>query len=309
MTGAYNTASAFLDAGNYDSAKKIAENILDKAPDDIKALILLAKIEKAQQNYDQALSFIHAGLRSNPLNQALRKQEILIFMDMDRKRKARLGIKQFETDFPLANIDQDFLKLIYESHFGSDKRASQKLQNSAFANDALAQGIFYTNSGALFAGQRSLLKALENDPVCFSTNSAFAVNQFALSKPWAVRKAAKQALNSNPTDFSMRFLKSIALWSYLPPIYYVHLIITAFFILSRRIPALLLILIGVLFAAIIMMPFSWFHSQVEHLTGFRHMKWVTVFLLIGYFSSFLLLNERIRNRLIPSKRKIQLKDY
>lgn len=309
MTNAYNTAEAFLAASNFHSAEKIAMDILEGNPSDLKALLILVNLEQKRGDLKKSLTYILDGLERNPHNLIFRAKELQTYTQMKKKRRARLGLKRFKEDFPHASDYYDALALNFETAFGNDKKAYHKFEDSALSSDNTLAGIFSTLSGNLLKGQKHFLEALKNDPENYVANEHFAFNQMLLSKPLSARKAAQKVLKSNPNNFNMRFLRVIGLVALFPPIYYIHLILTAINLLNRWLPYWFILIIVFLIAPIAGEPFVWLNRQAENWFGFSHLNWLILFLLILYFSSYFLLNPKVRNLFFRKPRRIRLKDY
>ncbi len=309
MANSYNTAGALLRAGNYDGARRIANDLLADNPDDPNAWVLIIEIEEKKKNFKQSLELIKQVLEIHPDNIALRQKELFIYIEIGKKRRARLGIERFKADFSLSKNIHEILDLLYESKFGSNKLASENIKGTACANDKFALGALETNSGALFSGQRHLQEALKDDPHNYEINAHLAFNQLALSKLWSARKAAHRALASQPTDSDMRLLISLTWWACYPPIYFYHLIITVFWLAHRWVPSWILVIVFLFTMRFIFAPINWFEAQVGQLLNFPYFGWASTTCIIGYFLSYYLFNSKLRRMLFSSVQKVRLKDY
>ena len=309
MSPSYRTARAFLESRNYAKAREIADSLIGKNSNDIFAILLLVEIEERQKNFDKALIQITRGLAIAPHNQILRRQELVAYVRLGKKRRARIGIQNFKRDFPSATDDHDFLSVIFESKFGSDRRAMKKLMKSPLASSSFAKGVYHTNAGALFEGQKYFHEARANDPNNFSINSNLAYNQFMLSRLWSARKAANRALQSQPDNFNMRWLIILTWLAHFPPVYYAHLLLSCYFLLHRWIPTWIIILSAVLILHVLIMPLFWFDTFISQLFNFPNFKWVTAFYAAAYFFSYLLFGSKLLRFLMTGKQNIRLKDY
>ena len=309
MANSYNTAGALLRAGNYGGARRIAKDLLADNPDDPKAWLVLIEIDEKKKNFKQALELIKQALEKQPDNIEIRQKELFTYIEIGKKRRARIGIERLKADFPLSKNIHEILGLLYESKFGSNKLASKNIKNTAYANDKFALGAFETNSGALFSGQRHLQEALKDDPHNYQINAHLAYNQLALAKLWSARKAAYRAMTNQPSDSDMRLFISLTWWACYPPIYFYHLIITVFWLAHRWVPSWILMIVFLFTMRFIFAPINWFEAQVGQLLNFPYYGWASTACIIGYFLSYLLFNSELRRMLFPSVQKVRLKDY
>jgi len=309
MSGTINTANALLKAGNYESARRIANDLIDQNPQNVSAWHILIEIEEKTGNYKQTLDLIEQVLEQHPDNFKVRQAEILLYLQNGKKRRARIGIERFKSDFPSSTNSHDMLELAYENNFGSSLSAAKKLRHTAFAGDNLSKGIFDSNSGALFSGQKFLLKALEENPTNHTANRHLAFNQLLLSKPWSAWKAADNVLANEPNNTDMRILKKLC-WCFLyPPIYYYHILITVFWLARRWLPDWLLIIAIIPLLGVIFLPLNWFEANIKQLLNFSYFGWVSGAFIMAYFLSYSLFNSKVQKWIFASLGKVRLKDY
>ena len=309
MSSSLNTARALLLSGNYDGAVRLVNDALSQDKDDLGALLLLIEIREEQEDFETALDLILAGLRQSPNNLSLRMKELITYIRIGKKRRARLGIQQFKKDFPFNHDNHDLLMISFESKYGNDNRATKMLLESSYSSDKVALGIFYTNSGALFAGQKCFREALKSSPDNHLANVNLAYNQIFLSKFWSARKAASAALASKPENTEMQIIRKLTWGPLYPPILYYHLIFTIFWLAHRWISMWILILVFIFSWKFLLAPVYWFEEKIASALKIPWFENLSNVCVLIYFICFLFLNSKFRQILFSSRKKVRLKDY
>lgn len=302
------TAKAQFQAGNRDGARRAAGKVLEEDPESLEALHFLAQVELEAENFAKALQLMEQALAKAPNDPNLRSEELYILMKAGKKRRSRLGLKRFEKEFPYSLAHIARLKISYENHFGSDRKAVKKFSEWARPGNEAAEGVLRTTAGELWAGQRLLRIALRNDPNNAYIAENFALNQFLLSKPTSARRAARQALAADPTNGSMRWLKMLTWLSYYPSAYFVSLVFTLVLLCHRYVPLAIGAIIFSVMAILILGSGGWLETVLKPL-GMSFLYLPSVMVTIAYFAGWLLLPTQIPDKLFASKRKVNLRDY
>ncbi|MET1416333.1 hypothetical protein ABVF61_28945 [Roseibium sp. HPY-6] len=223
MTHSLNTARALLEAKNFDGARRLVNEILQKKPDDISCWILRIKIETEAENHKEALRICRNVLKEHPENVVLRELEFDALTHLRRKREARRVFEKFKTDFPEQYIRIRNMQFSLDAVHGKTQQLNKYL--GKFDGDDLGPtekkniGIYYHKTCNVFRAQEYMTDAHADFPDDLALNKTLAQNCLQLGKLAAARKYARIALRLSPGDRHMRALIAVSYAYYLPQFY------------------------------------------------------------------------------------------
>ena len=227
MIGSFNTARAYLKAGNVAAARKIADEAMDENPDRVAVWDLLVDIEFAEKRYDKALDLTKRGLEQWPDHAGLRFHNALAFLNLKRPKDAAKAIEGFEADFPYRKVETHLLHTVWQIHFGSLKRARfHRKQFEESAPDsphiAMLDSMIAAKADDMLGKERASKQMAENAPMDADAYARLAYAQFDLFKLGAARRSARAALAAEPTRRRVEAILWLSWLVYFPPFFVAH---------------------------------------------------------------------------------------
>lgn len=223
MKRSLNTAIALLEAKNFDGARRLVNELLEEAPDDISCWILRIRIESTKENYKEALRICRDVLRQHPENADLRNLEFETLGCLRRKRDAKKTFEKFKTDFPNDHVRIRDMQLCLDALHGKTWKFIQYMESLGGDEDGPEVkrdlGLLYHKTLDFFRAQRYMTDASAFYPDDLELNKALAQNSLQLGKLALARNYARNALRLSPGDRHMRTLILISYLFYLPQFY------------------------------------------------------------------------------------------
>ncbi|WP_299477380.1 hypothetical protein [uncultured Roseibium sp.] len=278
MAYSLNTARALLEAKNFDGARRLVNEILEKKPDDISCWNLRIKIESEAENYKEALRICRDVLRQHPENVILREWEFDALAHLRRKREAKKVLEKFKADFPDHYGRIENMQFCLDALRGKTQKLSKYLENlgdnDLDPEEKLNLGLFYHKTCNVFRAQQYMVDAHPFYPDNFELNKTLAQNSLQLGKLATARKFAHLALRLSPGDRHMRALIAVSYIYYMPQFYLLNAVV------------MLVNLANSYFGLLLAVPFMLFVGIV----GFE--AHIFIIKIINIFLNFELLNGR-----------------
>ncbi|MCV0429039.1 MAG: tetratricopeptide repeat protein [Roseibium sp.] len=247
MTQSLNTARALLTAQNFEGARRLVNEFLEKQPDDIGCWRFRIQIEMEAENYKEALHICRNILQTHPENAGLRELEFDALAYLRKKKEARKAYEKFKTDFPHHHNCIETMQYSLDALDGETQKINRFLDE--FDIDDLDFsvirdfGITYHKMGNVFRAQQYLEKAHSHFFDDYEFNKTLAMNSLQLGRLAKARKYARIALGISPRDRHMWVLIFASYLFYLPQFY----IFNAILVLANLVIGLAGIVLGFAF--------------------------------------------------------------
>jgi len=194
----------FIFDGDYQSAKKLAEEWMDLDSANIKAYECLFQAElylKNKKACENLLGNIKASFPTKTLSIKIR--EALYDLVFLKGKKARVIFKELSEEYPDIGV---FLKLQADTAFKRDQ---------------------------LFTAHRLYREAIQMDPTCAETWYMYSINSFHTMRYGEARKAARQALQLDPKREKIKAIIMLSWIVYIPIFYFASFLGTTYFYISE----------------------------------------------------------------------------
>ncbi|MEM9633051.1 MAG: tetratricopeptide repeat protein, partial [Pseudomonadota bacterium] len=163
MTQSLNTARALLKAENFDGARRLVNEFLEKEPDDIDCWILRIQIEMKAENYKEGLRVCRNVLQKHPDNASLRAKEFDALAYLGKKKEARRVYEKFKTDFPHYHGQIESMRHALDALGGQTQRINKYLEEFDLYDlgfsDKRTIGLTYHKVGNVFRAQKYMEEA------------------------------------------------------------------------------------------------------------------------------------------------------
>ncbi|MGH1403929.1 MAG: tetratricopeptide repeat protein [Alphaproteobacteria bacterium] len=227
-----------LNAGNIHAAAEVAQRALSVNPTDCDALELRFDCLFYQKDYKAAREKAEAWLEHDP--GVLKAHECLIqaLFCLKDKKASRQAVDVLKSGFPLALLQHKLYDALYDVHFSNGKAARKILEElskeypEAYALVRLqADAAFQRDQ--MFMGYRLYREAIKMEPTDALTWRMYAVNAYHLMRYGEARKAARKALELDPSLVEMKLIIRLSWLVYVPVFYLASLLSTSYFCASE----------------------------------------------------------------------------
>jgi len=216
---------AQLNAGNTPAARKVAEAILEQNPLDVQALDLLHDCLIAEKEYIAAKSMVLKWLEQQPQSRNAHQALLTTQLHLDDKKGCLKTFETFKESFPQAVTYIKMMDGILDTRFGNGKRGlkiftEMREEHPEIGTFVFLQGQVAYNQDRLFAAFKLFRQALALNPEDAAVWRMYAFTAYHLLRYGTARKAARKALELDPT---VTGLKEITLFSYIVyfPLFYI----------------------------------------------------------------------------------------
>ena len=228
MKTPYNTAHAYIAAGNFEAARKIAREAMEKRDDSVAVHDLRVDIEIAAQDYGKALALCREALARWPDHSGLRLSHALALMHTGRGKEAAKAVKGFEEDFPFRSLDAMLLQTIWQTRYGSLKQAKHyRSRFEELAPDspqiAMLDAMIASKADDMLGRERASKRIAEDAPMDADSHARLAYVQFDLFRMKAARRSARAALAAEPTQRRVEAVLWLSWMVWFPPFFLSHL--------------------------------------------------------------------------------------
>ena len=234
------TALALFKAGNHAAARRQVVAALDRDPEDVEALLLLARIETSTGHHDKALTLTTGLLKDYPELAPIRNIHIAALIGLRDEAAARQALAAYESDFPMLRQDVSMIRMMVERAFGSARSyrdAAMSVEGSnraktearlALAEECIWQGRFL--KGLALAEGVLEIQPEDSGARYLAMFAAFNGLRFADTRRHA-REYARVAPDS--AERANRFCQ-LSKFAYFPPFYICHAFQSLIQITGRR---------------------------------------------------------------------------
>ncbi len=228
MSTPFNTARAYIAAGNLDAARKIARDAMEKAHDDVTVHDLMVDIEFAAKAYEKALKICREALARWPDHAGLRLSHALALMYTGRGGDAKKAVEKFEEDFSFRPLDATLLHTIWQAQYGSLKRAKYyRRRFEELAPDsphiAMLDAMIAGKADDMLGRERASRRMTEDAPMDADAHARLAYAQFDLFRLSAARRSTRAALTAEPTKRRVEAVLWLSWMVLFPPFFFAHL--------------------------------------------------------------------------------------
>lgn len=228
MSTPFNTARAYIEAGNLDAARKIAREAMEKRSDDVAVHDLMVDIELAAKAYPKALDLCREALARWPDHAGLRLSHALTLIHTGRGGEAAKAVEKFEEDFPFQPLDATLLHTIWQTQYGSLKRAKHYRRRFEelvpdSPHNAMLDAMIAGKADDMLGRERASKRMAEDAPMDADAHARLAYAQFDLFRLGAARRSARAALAAEPTKRRVEAVLWLSWMVLFPPFFFAHL--------------------------------------------------------------------------------------
>lgn len=301
-----NTAKALLEAGNFDGARRKANEALDVDPDDNRAKRLLVEIEFGCENYKRQLELSREFLSTHPNNVEIRLYEFLALSHLKKKSEARKAYNSFKTDFPDHDYYLSQMELVLNALTGETRQTGEsvrtRLSEAHSDNEKIDLGLTCLKLGDIFIANRALTEVHDRHPHNFEIVTGLASANFQICKFNEARKFALRALKLDPKNWRLKIFILLSYIAYFPPFLLIVIFLSLFRLMKLRYNKYAVVVIFSLSAYFCFGIGDFFYGPIGVLIGVRYnlFDWyLNIMWLMGY--AFII--QYLGNRMIDKKSK------
>jgi len=313
MAASLNTAKALLDAGNFDSARQIAEELLEELPSFSPFWSFRIQIEMQAENYKAALKITHEALAILPDDYDIRECEFWALLRLKKKKEAAKVYQDYKRDFPHLEKHHKAMSFALNAIKGKASEARKSL-NKLIGEPKTPLlkrnfGIALYKVDDAFRAQSLMEQAQPDLPDDVELNTALAINSFLLVRPSKCRKYASQAFALSFNKAHLRFVYWASFLLYLPPVFFmvgVFLVFSVIRAYSAASFAMLFLIVTMFYAADIIQIWS---QLISRATGLQFLDNTTAWYVLASAITIVAASPKILTSLFPSQKAIRLKNY
>lgn len=228
MSDAFNTAKAYLDAGNLVSARRLIEEALERDPNSVEASLLLVSLVDRETGPQAVLDLTAQFIPQWPDNIQFRTKRLSALAELDHVDEMRDDLARLRSHFPLFPQAYHFWCGVFEARFGSVVHAANHLADirrhgdpSGFA-PTLESLIAVRNANFMLNEQlvRDRLSQGHNDA---ATIAELSLCEFFNLKITDSRRTALLALSQDPRESTAKAVRVLSRLVWFPPFFFGHL--------------------------------------------------------------------------------------
>ena len=187
MSGSTTTAAALLSAGNFDAAEREVRAVLERNPQDRRALDLLTTALVEKRDFQRALSIADDWIEREPDCYQAHKNRIFVLIHSRNVREARTALERYRTDFPFDVAGYDWMQLHVNLADGKSKVLLKQIKAlrrkyGSHPDFDTAETIAKSREGHLIGAGRAADTMLKNDPLDANALYVKALSAFRLCR-------------------------------------------------------------------------------------------------------------------------------
>ncbi len=228
MSDAFNTAKAYLEAGNLVSARRLIEEALERDPNSVKASLLLVSLVDRETGPQAVLDLTAQFIPRWPDIIQFRLKRLSALAELEHVDEMRDDLARLRNHFPLFPQAYHFWCGVFEVRFGSVVHAANHLADirrrgdpSGFA-PALESLIAVRNANFVL-NERLVRERLSEGYHDAATIAELSLCEFFNLKIRDARQTALLALSQDPRESTAKAVRVLSRLVWFPPFFFGHL--------------------------------------------------------------------------------------
>ncbi|MCP4072512.1 MAG: tetratricopeptide repeat protein [Hyphomicrobiales bacterium] len=239
VTNSISSGQAFLKARNYNSAAKIADEILSSNPNDQEANYLKFDCFFEQKKYSEALEYSQIWLAKNAISPLAHFSLFCAFLKLGKNGKANEALEVLKSTLPYEKETIQIAEYLYFQQTGSitkSEKALSKFRKSAPGLDFSGhEGLLKYKKNHFIAAMEIYKQLIEKGFANYGDYRFYAFSAFRALRLRTARNAARDALKLEPSALFMRETIILSYLVLIPPFLFAHAIIAFGKLLAEKI--------------------------------------------------------------------------
>ncbi len=228
MSDAFNTAKAYLDAGNLVSARRLIEEALERDPHSIEASLLLVSLVDWETGPQAVLDLTADFIPQWPNVIQFRMKRLSALAELEQVNEMRNDLARLRRHFPLFPQAYHFWCGVFEVRFGSLVHAANHLADIQRRGDpsgfALAlESLIAVRNADFILNERLVRERLSHGHHDAATIAELSLCEFFNLKITDARRTALLALSQDPRDSTAKAVRVLSWLVWFPPFFFAHL--------------------------------------------------------------------------------------
>lgn len=228
MNDAFNTAQAYLDAGNLPSARRLIEDALEHNPDSLEASLLLVALENREAGPQAVLDLTARFIPQWPDDVNLRIKRLSALAELELKDEMRDELARFRAQFLYYPQVYEFWCGVFEVRFGSEVHAANHLANLRRRGDRMGfatalESLIAVRNADFITNERIVRGWLSEGRTDAATIADLSLCEFFNLRIGAARRTAQTALAQDPRESTAKAVRALSWLVWFPPFFFAQL--------------------------------------------------------------------------------------
>jgi len=228
MSDAFNTAKAYLDAGNLVSARCLIEEALERDPHSIEASLLLVSLVDKETGPEAVLELTARFIQQWPDVIQFRMKRLSALAELEHTDEMRNELARLRSQFPLFPQAYHFWCGVFEARFGSTAHAVNHLDDIRRRGDPsgfvpVLESLIAVRNADFISNERIVRERLSNGDTDAATIADLSLCEFFNLKIGDARRTALHALSQDPRESTAKAVRVLSWLVWFPPFFFGHL--------------------------------------------------------------------------------------